>query len=91
MTKTYKIFFVTGKEITIEAAYAKYIHQDNINKNMLVYYDTDGTVLGTFSFEQILGDMIIGINDNKEEQQSTEAIGFQLPKEEPVCLKNLTE
>ena len=82
MTKTYKIFFVTGKEVIIEAAYAKYIHQDNINKNMLVYYDTDGVVLGTFSFEQILGDMIIGINDNKEEQQETEAIGFQLPKEE---------
>lgn len=80
MTKTYKIFFVTGKEVIIEAAYAKYVHENNINKNMLVYYDTDDTILGTFSFEQILGDMIIGINDNKEE--TTEAIGFQLPKED---------
>ena len=90
MSKLYKVLFTTGKEITIEASYAKYVRVPSINKDALVYYDSDGTVLGTFLVDKVLGDMVISVN-NKEEQQSTEAIGFQLPKEEPACLKNQTE
>ena len=77
--KTYKIYFVSGKEITVGASYVQYIHQANIDKNMLVFYNDKDEVIGAFDLDKVLGDMIMNLSD-EEEQKETNAIGFQAPE-----------
>ena len=82
--KTYKIYFVSGKEITVGASYVQYLHESNINKDMLVFYNDKDQVIGAFDLDKVLGDMIMNPND-EEEQKESQPIGFQAPEtpEEP--------
>lgn len=74
--KTYKIYFVSGKEITVGASYVQYLHEANINKNMLVFYNDKDEVIGAFDLDKVLGDMVMNPND-EEEQKEDKLIGFQ--------------
>lgn len=77
--KTYKIYFVSGKEITVGASYVQYLHEANINKNMLVFYNDKDEVIGAFDLDKVLGDMVMNPND-EEEQKESKLIGFQAPE-----------
>ena len=77
--KTYKIYFASGKEITVGASYVQYLHEANINKDMLVFYNDKDQVLGAFDLDKVLGDMIMNSND-EEEQKESKPIGFQAPE-----------
>ena len=77
--KTYKIYFVSGKEITVGAGYVQYLHEANINKDMLVFYNDKDQVIGAFDLDKVLGDMIMNSND-EEEQKEDKLIGFQVPE-----------
>lgn len=77
--KTYKIYFVSGKEITVGAGYVQYLHEANINKNMLVFYNDKDEVIGAFDLDKVLGDMVMNPNDENEQKEST-PIGFQAPE-----------
>lgn len=77
--KTYKIYFVSGKEITISAGYVQYSHEANINKDMLIIYNDKDQVIGAFDLDKVLGDMIMDPNDENEQKES-KPIGFQAPE-----------
>lgn len=77
--KTYKIYFASGKEITVGASYIQYLHEANINKNMLVFYNDKDEVIGAFDLDKVLGDMVMNPND-EDEQKESKPIGFQAPE-----------
>lgn len=77
--KTYKIYFVSGKEITVGASYVQYLHEANINKDMLIFYDDKDQVIGAFDLDKVLGDMVM-ISNDKDEQKESKLIGFQAPE-----------
>lgn len=77
--KTYKIYFVSGKEITVGASYIQYSYEANINKNMLAFYNDKDEVIGAFDLDKVLGNMIMNPNV-EEEQKESKLIGFQAPE-----------
>lgn len=78
--KTYKIYFVSGKEITVGASYAQYSHEANINKDMLIFYNDKDEVIGAFDLDKVLGDMIMMNPNDEDEQKESKPIGFQAPE-----------
>ena len=77
--KTYKIYFVSGKEITVGASYVQYSHEANINMNMLVFYNDEDQVIGAFDLDKVVGDVVMNSNDEEERKESKQ-IGFQAPE-----------
>ena len=81
--KIYKLYFENGKVLLLEADHVKYSHDENLNTNMYILYDSNNNVIGAFDMSKMLGDVTIQYNDENTENTEKEikCIGFQAPEE----------
>ena len=92
--KRYKLYFENGKILVFEAEHVTYSHDESLNINMYILYDSNNNVIGAFDMSKMLGDVLIGYND-EENTENTEkeikCIGFQAPEEviEPEIKKKV--
>lgn len=92
--KIYKLYFENGKVLLLEADHVKYSHDENLNTNMYILYDSNNNVIGAFDMSKMLGDITMRYND-EENTENTEkeikCIGFRAPEEvtEPEIKKKV--
>lgn len=92
--KRYKLYFENGKILLLEADHVSYSHDENLNTNMYILYDSNNNVIGAFNMSKMLGDVIMQYN-GEENTENTEkesiCIGFQAPEEviEPEIKKKV--
>ena len=89
--KIYKLYFENGKVLLLKADHVKYSHNENLNINMYILYDSNNDVIGAFDMSKMLGDIIMQYNDEENTEKEIKCIGFQAPEEvvEPEIKKKV--
>jgi len=80
--KRYKLYFENSKILLLEADHVTYSHDENLNTNMYILYDSNNNVIGAFDMDKMLGDVIVWSDtEDNIENKVKKCIGFQAPEE----------
>ena len=89
--KRHKLYFENGKILVFEADHVSYSHDENLNTNMYILYDSNNNVIGAFDMSKMLGDVTIWSDVEESTEKEVKCIGFQAPEEvaEPEIKKKV--